>query len=93
MTAAVFESAFTAPVAEAPSELDDPFGVVAIAEPVAAAEDDPFATEIVAHDASAERAGFEELLAGARHVVLSLEKALAAARDHERELAQKLQGL
>jgi signal recognition particle receptor subunit beta len=88
MTAAVFESAFAAPAAEELEE--DPFGAVAVAEPIATAEDDPFATEVVAHDAAAERAGLEELLAGARHVVLSLEKALAAARDHERELTQRL---
>src|ERR1051326_6401076 len=81
MTPAVFENAFAAP---APVEVEeDPFGAVAVVEPVTTAEDDPFA----------ERAGLEELLAGARHVVLSLEKALAAARDHERELTQKLKEL
>jgi len=94
MTPAVFESAFAPPVPDAPAELEeDPFGAVAVAEPVATSEDDPFATEVVAHDASAERAGLEELLAGARHVVLSLEKALEAARDHERELTRKLKEL
>jgi signal recognition particle receptor subunit beta len=93
MTAAVFESAFTSPAPEAPAELEDPFAAVAVAEPLATAEDDPFATEVVAHDATAERAGLEELLAGARHVVLSLEKALTAARDHERELTQRLKEL
>ncbi len=82
MTPAVFENAFAA----APAEVEeDPFGAVAVAEPVAATEDDPFATPA--------RAGLEELLAGARHVVLSLEKALAAARDHERELTQRLKEL
>lgn len=91
MTAAVFESAFAPPP---PEELEeDPFGAVAVAEPIETAEDDPFATEVVAHDATAERAGLEELLAGARHVVLSLEKALTAARDHERELTQRLKEL
>jgi hypothetical protein len=94
MTAAVFESAFAPPANEAPVELEeDPFGAVVVAEPIAPAEDDPFATEVVAHDATAQRAGLEELLAGARHVVLSLEKALTAARDHERELTQRLKEL
>lgn len=81
MTAAVFENAFAA----APVEVEeDPFGAVAVAEP-AISDDDPFAAP-----APAERAGLEELLAGARLVVLSLEKALEVARDHERELTRKL---
>lgn len=81
MTAAVFENAFAA----APVEVEeDPFGAVAVAEP-AVSDDDPFAAP-----APAERAGLEELLAGARLVVLSLEKALEVAREHERELTRKL---
>jgi len=87
MTPAVFESAFSS--AASPVEVEeDPFGAVAVAEPVPTSEDDPFAAE-----APAERAGLEELLASARHVVLSLEKALAVARDHERDLTTKLSEL
>jgi len=86
MTPAVFESAF-APAASPVEVEEDPFGAVAVAEP-ATSEDDPFAAE-----APAERAGLEELLASARHVVLSLEKALAVARDHERDLTAKLSEL
>lgn len=83
MTAAVFENAF----AQAPLEVEeDPFGAVAVAEPLPA-EDDPFAS------GGSDRAGLEELLASARHVVLSLEKALEVARDHERELTQRLKEL
>jgi len=69
---------------------DDPFVhvAVAIAEPESAAViDDPFAhaaTEI--HDANAERAQFEEMLANARAVVASLETALERARENERVL-------
>jgi hypothetical protein len=82
MTPAVFENAF------APVELEeDPFGAVAVAEPVAASEDDPFASPPPA------RAGLEELLASARHVVISLEKALDVARNHERDLLEKLREL
>jgi len=76
-------------------EEDDPFGsVVAVAEPEhenAAASDDPFgATAAEIHDATAERMQVEELLAGARHLVTSLEIALDQAREHERALADKL---
>lgn len=81
MTPAVFENAF-APAAPAEIE-EDPFGAVAVAEPLPVSGDDPFA----------ERAGLEELLASARLVVVSLEKALEVARDHERELTQKLREL
>jgi hypothetical protein len=86
MTPAVFENAFAAPAA--PVELEeDPFGAVAVAEPLAASEDDPFASPPPA------RAGLEELLASARHVVISLEKALDVARNHERDLLEKLREL
>jgi len=76
-------------------EEDDPFGsVVAVAEPEheeAAASDDPFgATAAEIHDAGAERMNVEELLAGARQLVTSLEIALDQAREHERALADKL---
>jgi len=76
-------------------EEDDPFGsVVAVAEPEhepTAASDDPFgATAAEIHDASAERMNVEELLAGARQLVTSLEIALDQAREHERALADKL---
>jgi len=76
-------------------EEDDPFGsVVAVAEPEhepTATSDDPFgATAAEIHDASAERMNVEELLAGARQLVTSLEIALDQAREHERALADKL---
>jgi hypothetical protein len=78
----------TATQPAAPAEVEeDPFGAVAEAEPETS-EDDPFAPQ-----AHAGRAGLEELLAGARLVVVSLEKALQSARDHERELTQKLREL
>jgi hypothetical protein len=86
MTAAVFENAFSAPAVAEVEE--DPFGAVAVAEPIATVEDDPFAA-----DAGAERASVEALLHSARRVVQSLESALDAARTHERDLAQKLDEL
>ena len=85
MTPAVFENVFAAAPAELEVE-EDPFGAVAVAEPLPTTEDDPFAS-------GGDRAGLEELLASARHVVLSLEKALDVARDHERELMKKLREL
>jgi mutual gliding-motility protein MglA len=94
MTPAVFESAFSP--SASPLEIeDDPFGAVAVAEPepLAIAEDDPFAADVVAHDTSAERASVEALLGSARRVVASLENALEAARAHERELERKLDEL
>ena len=63
----------------------DPFAPVDV-EP----EEDPFAAPPEIHDAGAERAELEALLAGAREVVASLEAALEKARDHERRLADKL---
>ena len=54
--------------------------------------DDPFAegaTEI--HDAGAERAELEELLANARGIVATLEAALERARENERVLMRRLQ--
>jgi signal recognition particle receptor subunit beta len=94
MTPAVFESAFSP--SASPLEIeDDPFGAVAVAEPepLAIAEDDPFAADVVAHDTSAERASVEALLGSARRVVASLESALETARAHERELVRKLDEL
>jgi small GTP-binding protein len=85
MTAAVFENAFAPPE---PVELEeDPFGAVAVAEPVPTTEDDPFAAD------GGERSHVETLLHSARRVVESLESALDAARAHERDLARKLNEL
>lgn len=87
MTAAVFENAFAPPE---PAELEeDPFGAVAVAEPAATSEDDPFAPDERLH----ERSHVQALLHSARRVVESLESALDAARTHERELTQKLNEL
>jgi len=83
-----FEPSFS-PVVE-----DDPFGSVAVAEPEvhAIASNDPFGTTAAEiHDASVERMQAEELLAGARQLVTSLEIALDQAREHERMLAEKLE--
>jgi signal recognition particle receptor subunit beta len=85
MTPAVFENAFAS---AAPAEVEeDPFGAVAVAEPVTSEED------LFAPQSHEERAGLEELLASARLVVISMEKALEIARDHERELTRKLKEL
>jgi hypothetical protein len=65
-------------------EEDDPFASVAVI-------DDPFAapaTEV--HDADAERAELEEMLANARAVVASLEAALERARENERVLSARV---
>ena len=85
---------------------EDPFGAVAVAEPenpfgaveaepeafAEAIEDDPFAEPAAeVHDAGAERAEFEAMLANARAMIASLETALERARDNERRLAAKLE--
>ena len=77
---------------------EDPFGSVAVAEdpfevePEAFAEaiEDPFAETAVIHDADAERAELETMLANAQAIIASLETALERARDTERKLAAKL---
>jgi signal recognition particle receptor subunit beta len=81
-------SPFESFAAVAEEQEDDPFGAVAVIEEE---HDDPFgapAAEI--HDAGAERMHVEELLAGARQLVTSLEIALDQAREHERALADQL---
>ena len=75
---------------------EDPFGSVAVieAEPqefAEAIEDDPFAEPAAeVHDANAERAEIEAMLANARAMIASLETALERARDNEKRLAAKL---
>jgi len=83
-------------------EEEDPFGAVAVAdnpfaveaEPAAfaeAIEDDPFAEPAAeVHDADAERAEIEAMLANAQAMIASLETALERARDNEKRLAAKL---
>ena len=70
---------------------DDPFGHVAAAEAEPVTEfDDPFgepAREL--HDADAERAHMDELLANARALVASLETALERARENVRILESR----
>jgi hypothetical protein len=70
---------------------DDPFAPVDV-EP-ASEEEDPFAAPAEIHDAGAERAELEAMLAGAREVVAALESALEKARGHEGRLADKLRAL
>ena len=69
---------------------EDPFAHVAVAEPDVAVVDDfedPFAEPAAQiHDAGAERAQREELLANARALVASLETALERARENVRIL-------
>ncbi len=65
-------------------EEDDPFASVAVIE-------DPFAAPAAeVHDADAERAELEEMLANARAVVASLEAALERARENERVLSARV---
>lgn len=85
-----------APPLENPFDADeDPFGHVAVAEPETVvaidAIEDPFAEGAAQiHDADAERAELEEMLANARAVVASLETALERARENERVLSARL---
>ena len=73
---------------------EDPFADMAVvAEPEFAdvETEDPFSLPAAEdHDASADRAELEELLANARGLVASLETALERARESERKLAAKL---
>jgi hypothetical protein len=84
MPAAPFENAFGGGASPEPEE--DPFGSVAVAEP----SDDPFGEAAVIHDAAAERAEVEELLANTRGLIASLEAALERAKENERVLSAKL---
>jgi hypothetical protein len=73
---------------ESPFRADNPFG----------ATDHPFDAPAESHDEGAERieadrAEIEELLAGARAVTASLQDALERARQHEAQLAERLQRL
>lgn len=71
---------------------EDPFGAVAVAEPEVALEEfeDPFAEPAAQiHDADAERAQHEELLANAKALVASLEAALERARENVRILEKR----
>jgi mutual gliding-motility protein MglA len=66
---------------------DDPFGHVAVAEPEMRVDEfeDPFADPVAqVHDAAAERAEQQELLANAQALVASLEAALERARENVR---------
>ena len=91
MAVSPFESAFHATAVEEEEPEEDPFGAFAVvAEPEEEA-DDPFAASVTAiHDTSAERDELNALLASARTVVESLERALEAARAHEREISARL---
>jgi signal recognition particle receptor subunit beta len=97
-TFAELQSPFEVQLEEAAVALEeeDPFAHVVApvveAEPEFAVEsDDPFGTSAAAvHDASAERAELESLLASARGVVAALERALEQAREHERQLAARV---
>ena len=68
-----------------------PFEVVADAVAVIAEEEDPFAEPVAQlHDAGAERAEVEEMLANTRALIASLETALERARENERLLVKRL---
>ncbi|MCU1228638.1 MAG: gliding-motility protein MglA [Acidobacteria bacterium] len=90
MAVSPFESAFHATAVEEEPE-EDPFGAFAVvAEPEEEAGD-PFAASVTAvHDTSAERDEMNALLASARNVVESLERALDAARKHEQEIQARM---
>src|SRR5258708_18047412 len=66
---------------------EDPFGAMATVEPEADQAGDPFGESATAiHDAGAERADLQSLLASASAVVQALETALDRAKAHESEL-------
>jgi hypothetical protein len=69
---------------------EDPFGAVAVAVDESAADDLFGAVEVTELEPEADRQGIEEMLAGAREVVRSLEAALETARRHEHALLEKL---
>jgi len=86
------ENPFAAVAIAEPEPVEsDPFGAVEV-EPEAFADaiEDPFAETAVIHDADAERAELETMLANAQAIVASLETALERARDTEKKLAAKL---
>jgi len=69
---------------------DDPFGAIAVAEPEPSFEN-PFAEPAAQiHDADAERAEIEEMLANARALEAALEAALERARENVRVIAARL---
>jgi signal recognition particle receptor subunit beta len=73
------------------AEEEDPFGAMAAVEPHPDQAGDPFGENAtVIHDAGAERAELETLLASANAVVRALETALDQARKHESALRAKL---
>jgi signal recognition particle receptor subunit beta len=72
------------------AEEEDPFGSMAAVEPQPDQAGDPFGAATVIHDAGAERAELETLLASASDVVRALEAALDQARAHESALRAKL---
>jgi signal recognition particle receptor subunit beta len=91
MTAPSFESAFHATAVQEEEPEEDPFGAFAVVAEAEEEADDPFATPVAEiHDASAERDEMTALLASARAVVESLERALDAAKAHEREISARL---
>ncbi|HVR38821.1 MAG TPA: GTPase domain-containing protein, partial [Thermoanaerobaculia bacterium] len=101
-----FDSAFDAidtavDAVAGPEEEEDPFGSVAVApeEPAddvfsAPVADDPFAAPTAEiHDAGAERAELEAMLANARGLTASLEIAIERSRENERLIAEQISRL
>jgi signal recognition particle receptor subunit beta len=88
------EESLGAPASAGPAVVieENPFAVEAEPDAFAQAiEDDPFAEPAAeVHDANAERAEIEAMLANARAMIGSLETALERARDTEKRLAAKL---
>jgi hypothetical protein len=73
------------------AEEEDPFGAMATVEPEPDQAGDPFGESATAiHDAGAERAELQSLLASASAVVQALEAALDRAKAHESELRARL---
>jgi len=79
------------PIDVAVVEEEDPFGAVVAVEVEPDPTDDPFAASAAEiHDAGAERAELQSLLASATEVVRALEEALDRARAHEAALRAKM---
>ena len=73
------------------AEEEDPFGAMATVEPEPDQAGDPFGESAAAiHDAGAERAELQSLLASASAVVQALEAALDRAKAHESELRTRV---
>jgi len=73
------------------AEEEDPFGAMATVEPEPGQAGDPFGESATAiHDAGAERAELQSLLASASAVVQALEAALDRAKAHESELRARV---